>query len=204
MAAPARGMSLVYLPPDCLRSNLALAGSRRGDDNPSTLAGSVHQSPCAGGRHRDLASSSSSLSRAASHRAPLLKWQTAFNAHRNAMTSWCVSSIRRENVPPIEQVPADPSLQYRCEPAGRLSVCGVSTGEEDFKSTRLAKFHRNSNTLVLAEGQYEEFVVSRIGFAGQCASLPTARPLYMASELSAEQLLMFLPRPTRSIVIPIC
>lgn len=84
-------------------------------------------------------------------------------------------------------------LTSRCNIAaslrGRLSVCGVSTrGEEDFKSTRLAKFHRNSNTLVLAEGQDEEFVVSRIGFAGQCVSLPTARPLYMASELSAEQL----------------
>ena len=100
-----------------------------------------------------------------------------------------VDTLSRENVSPIEQVPADLSLQYRCEPAGSSEcVWRIDEGEEDFKSTRLAKFHRNSNTLVLAEGQDEEFVVSRIGFAGQCVSLPTARPLYMASELSAEQL----------------
>ena len=75
-----------------------------------------------------------------------------------------VDTLSRENVSRVEQVPADLSLQYYCEPTGSSEcVWCIDEGEEDFESTRLAMFNRNSNTLVLAEGQEKN--LSSVGLA---------------------------------------
>ena len=95
-----------------------------------------------------------------------------------------VQTLSKQDVARVEPVSTDLSLQYRCKPQDYAAcVWRVDEGEEDFRSTRLAMYHRESSTLIIAEGQDEEYVVSRIGFENDCISLPTARPLHMASKL---------------------
>lgn len=96
-----------------------------------------------------------------------------------------VDTLSTNSVDRVSPVPDELALQFRCDATRRSEACvlGVDEGADDFKLSRLAMYHEASNTLVIAEGQDEEYVVTRVGFDHDCVSLLTARPLHMASHI---------------------
>ena len=102
-----------------------------------------------------------------------------------------VETLSQPSVDRVSPVPSELALQFSCDethPGRRGCVLGIDEGDEDFRSTRLAMYDRASRTLIIAEGQDEEYIVTRVGFTNQCVSLPTAKPLHMSSEVDAATL----------------
>ena len=115
-----------------------------------------------------------------------------------------VQALSSSEVNRVSPVPVDLALQFQCDGTSPLQDCvlGVHEGDEDFKSSRIAMYHQESNTLITAEGRDDEYVVTRIGFENECVSLATGRPLHMASEVDQQTLEQVFRSPDHLYNLP--